>query len=72
MARRSLPRGGRGEAARGRRVNRAVRRAWPVALEAWRRWDSLPEHRKEHYRKMAADYARRGREALNTRRGRRA
>jgi hypothetical protein len=72
MARRSLPRGGRGEVARGRGVNRAVRRAWPVALEAWRRWESLPDHRKEHYRKMAADYARRGREAMNARRGRRA
>jgi hypothetical protein len=47
-----------------------ARKLWPVALEGWRRWDQLPQHRKDHYRKMAADYARRGREVVDKRRRR--
>ena len=50
-------------------AKRAVQRAWPVAVEAWRRWDNLPPHQKERYKRMAADYARRGREAAAKRRG---
>jgi hypothetical protein len=67
-----LPRGGRGGGAgagRFARVSRGARRAWPVALEAWRRWDNLPPHQKERYKKMASEYARRGREAAAKRRG---
>jgi hypothetical protein len=40
---------------------RLLRRGIPVALEAKRRWDQLPEHEKERYLKMARDYAQRGR-----------
>jgi hypothetical protein len=71
MARRSLPRGSREPQGRGARVVSGARKLWPVALEGWRRWDQLPQHRKDHYRKMAADYARRGREVVDKRRGRR-
>jgi hypothetical protein len=67
---RQLPRGG-GSSGRGRRSRAVVtaRKLWPIAIEGWRRWEQLPEHRKEHYRKLAADYTRRGREALVSRRG---
>ena len=47
----------------------AAKRAWPVVLEAKRRWDRLTPEQQERYRRMAADYARRGRETLG--RGRR-
>ena len=53
------------------RVVSSARRAWPVALEAWRRWDRLPPAQTERYRKMASDYARRGRDAINSRSKRR-
>jgi hypothetical protein len=69
MARGSLPRGGGRRPGRFSRVSRGARHAWPVALEAWRRWDNLPAHQKERYRRMASDYARRGREAAAKRRG---
>jgi hypothetical protein len=52
------------------RVRTVGKRAWPVALEAWRRWDNLSPQQKERYRKMAADYAQRGRKVVATRRGR--
>jgi hypothetical protein len=61
-------------AARGSRiagVKRAARRAWPVAVEAWRRWDNLSPQQKERYRKMASDYTGRGRKAIAARRARR-
>jgi hypothetical protein len=44
-----------------RRMARMVRRGLPLALEAKRRWDRLPEHEKQRYLKMARDYAQRGR-----------
>ena len=53
------------------RARTVGKRAWPIALEAWRRWDNLSPQQKERYRKMAADYAQRGRKAVATRRGRR-
>ena len=68
--RRALPRGAATQS-RFTRVRNVARRAWPVALEAWRRWDQLPPQRKEHYKRQAADYARRGRETMAARRGRR-
>ncbi len=48
-------------------VKRTARRVWPVAVEAWRRWDNLTPQQKERYRKMASDYAGRGRKALASR-----
>ena len=70
--RRSLPRGTRAPAGgRFARVSQTARRMWPVAIEAWRRWDRLPPHEKERYKRMASDYARRGRDAAANRRGRR-
>ena len=53
------------------RTRRTAQRAWPVAVAAWRRWDELSPAQKERYRKMAAEYAQRGRKALESRRGRR-
>ena len=65
---RRTPRAPRGQSpSRLARVTGTARRAWPIALEAWRRWDRLPQHEKERYRRMASDYARRGREALASR-----
>jgi hypothetical protein len=52
------------------RTRATAKRAWPIALEAWRRWDNLSPQQKERYRKMAGDYAQRGRKALESRRGR--
>ena len=49
------------------RYRHTVRRVWPIALEAWRRWDRLPPHEKERYKRMASDAARRGRSMLNAR-----
>jgi hypothetical protein len=66
---RGLPRGG--PPSRFGRVSGTARRMWPVALEAWRRWDNLTPQQKERYRRMAGEYARRGRETLANRRGRR-
>ena len=65
---RQLPRGTPPPGRRGR-VSQAARRMWPIALEAWRRWDQLSPQQKERYRRMAGDYARRGRETLANRRG---
>lgn len=70
MARAQLPRG-RGSRAgepRTRRAVRAARRAWPVLLEAYRRWDQLTPEQKERVRRMASEYARRSRETLQRRR----
>ena len=66
---RRLPRGT--PPGRRGRVTHGARRLWPVALEAWRRWDQLSPQQKERYRRMAAEYARRGRDTLANRRGRR-
>ena len=41
-----------------------VRRAWPVILMAWERWQALPEADKERYRRKALAYADRGRKAV--------
>jgi hypothetical protein len=53
---------------RRRSAVQAAKRAWPVLLEAYRRWDQLPPAQKERYRQMAAQYAQRGRETLQRRR----
>jgi len=66
---RQLPRGGP-PTSRIRRVTTTAQRLWPVALEAWRRWDQLPPAQKERYRNMAGSYARRGRDTIASRRTR--
>ncbi len=43
------------------RAARLARRAWPVALEAWRRWDRLSDAEKERYKRQARAYAERSR-----------
>ena len=58
-------------AARGRGIQRAARRAWPIVLMAWERWQKLSPDEKERYKKRAREYADRGREALERRRRRR-
>lgn len=47
---------------------RAGRRAWPVLLMAWERWQALPEEDKERYRRQARAYADRGRSLAKRRR----
>ena len=46
------------------RMARAARRLYPLALEAWRRWQQLTPEEKERYRRMARQYAERGRGAV--------
>ena len=55
-------------AARGRSMARAARRAWPVILMAWERWQALSPDEKERYKKQARQAADRGRRALEKRR----
>lgn len=57
---------GRGAAGADRikRAGPAAKRAWPVLLMAWERWQALPEADKERYRRQARAYAERGRKAL--------
>jgi hypothetical protein len=43
-------------------VRRIAKRAVPLALEAYRRWDRLPAHKKERYKQSAKRYAERGRD----------
>jgi hypothetical protein len=40
------------------------RRAAPVIIAAWERWQALPEEDKERYRRRARDYAERARKAV--------
>jgi TRAP-type C4-dicarboxylate transport system substrate-binding protein len=58
-------------AARGQGLQRAARRAWPVMLMAWERWQALSPAEKERYRKRAREAAERGRRALEKQRRRR-
>ena len=46
------------------RAGAAGRRAWPVILMAWERWQALPEAEKERYRVRARTVAAKGREAF--------
>jgi hypothetical protein len=58
---------GSGQGPSGNRLRRsgsAARRAWPMVLMAWERWQALPEADKERYRQRARSYAERGREAV--------
>lgn len=47
------------------RAARAARRLYPLALAAYRRWQSLPPEEQERYRAMARQYAARGRGAVD-------
>jgi hypothetical protein len=67
---RQLP-GGSGGRSRIGRARHAGRRAWPVILMAWERWQALPEADKERYRRMAREYAGRGRRAVEQARSKR-
>ena len=55
---------GAGPGARLARGRSTVKRAWPVVLMAWERWQALPEEDKERYRRQAREYAERGRKAV--------
>ncbi len=46
------------------RATSAGRRAWPLILMAWERWQALPEEEKERYRARAREAAQRGRRAI--------
>lgn len=62
-----MARGSRGGLAR---AASAGRRAWPVLLMAYERWQSLSPAEKERYRRQAREYAERGRSALQNARRR--
>ena len=46
------------------RAGAAGRRAWPVILMAWERWQALPEAEKERYKARARDATAKGRTAF--------
>jgi TRAP-type C4-dicarboxylate transport system substrate-binding protein len=52
---------------RTQRAARGVRRAWPIVLMAWERWQKLPQHEKERYKRQAREYAQRGRKLVEER-----
>ncbi len=58
-------------AGRRRGIARAGRRAWPLLLMAWERWQQLSEEDKARYRRQAREYADRGRRAVDDARRRR-
>ncbi|MEA2442083.1 MAG: hypothetical protein QOH76_3507 [Thermoleophilaceae bacterium] len=62
---------GRGQRAAAHPAVRTARRAWPLLVEAYRRWDRLTPEQKERYRRMASEYSQRGRDALGRRRPKR-
>jgi hypothetical protein len=62
---------GPGGSSRLSRAHRVGRRAWPVVMMAWERWQSLPEEDKERHRRRAREYAERGRRAMEDARNRR-
>jgi hypothetical protein len=55
---------------RMQRAVRGARRAWPLVLMAWERWQKLPEDEKERYKRQARQAADRGRKMLEQRRRR--
>ena len=52
------------------RATSAGRRAWPIMLMAWERWQALSDDDKERYRRQARGYADRGRRMMEQRRKR--
>ena len=57
--------------ARGQTLQKAGRRAWPVLLMAWERWQALSPAERERYKKQARQAADRGKRALEKQRKRR-
>ena len=55
--------------ARAAGMRRQLRRAWPLMLMAWERWQKLPDHEKDRYKRQAREYAQRGRKLIDERRG---
>jgi hypothetical protein len=53
---------------RMQRAARGARRAWPLVLMAWERWQKLEPHEKDRYMRQAREYAQRGRKAIEQRR----
>lgn len=53
------------------RARRYARRLTPLAMEAYRRWQTLSPEEKERYKARARGYADRGRRALDDARARR-
>jgi TRAP-type C4-dicarboxylate transport system substrate-binding protein len=49
------------------RVTRTGRKLWPLMLMAWERWQKLPQHEKDRYKRQAREYAERGRRAVQQR-----
>jgi hypothetical protein len=58
-------------AARGQALSKAARRAWPVVLMAWERWQALSPQERERYKRRARQAADRGRRALEKQRRKR-
>ena len=52
------------------RAGSVGRRAWPVLLMAWERWQALPEADKERYRRRARGFADRGKRVMDEQRRR--
>ena len=53
------------------RATRVTRRAWPLVLMAWERWQKLEPEQKERYMRQARGYAERGRKLVDDRRRKR-
>ena len=53
------------------RATRVTRRAWPLVLMAWERWQKLDPEQKERYLRQARGYAQRGRKLVDDRRRKR-
>ena len=62
--------GGATRGSRRRAAARGFQRAWPLILAAWERWQALPEHEKERYKRRAREYAQRGRATIEQQRKR--
>ncbi len=54
-----------------RRAAQLARRAWPLLLMGWERWQALSPQEKERYKRQARGYAERGRAAIEKGRNRR-
>ena len=53
------------------RASSAGRRAWPLILMAWERWQALSPEEKERYRQRAREATAKGRDAFDRARKRR-
>lgn len=60
---------GPGRGAQYRQAARLAKRGVPVAIELYRRWQSLTPEQRERYLRMAREYTQRANEAYAKRRG---